>query len=64
VTARDAMNRLRQDGWVERPGRGRHVVFARRGMGTVIVPTHHGNLATGTLRTIYRDAGWQWPPRP
>jgi hypothetical protein len=28
----------------------------------VVVPNHRGDLKTGTLRAIYRDAGWRWPP--
>jgi predicted RNA binding protein YcfA (HicA-like mRNA interferase family) len=56
------MNRLRREGWAERPGRGSHIVF-RSGDRTVIVPNDPGDLRTGTLRAIYRDAGWQWPPR-
>ena len=27
VTAREVMNRLRREGWAERPGKGSHVVF-------------------------------------
>ena len=56
------MQRLRREGWAERPGRGSHVKFQKEGR-SVIVPNHPGDLRTGTLRAIYRDAGWSWPPR-
>jgi predicted RNA binding protein YcfA (HicA-like mRNA interferase family) len=62
VTAREVMNRLRREGWAERPGWGSHIVF-RSGDRTVIVPNDPGDLRIGTLRAIYRDAGWQEPPR-
>jgi predicted RNA binding protein YcfA (HicA-like mRNA interferase family) len=57
------MNRLRREAWAEQPGRGPHVKFTRDGR-MVIVPNHPGDLRTGTLRAIYRDAGWPWPIRP
>ena len=57
------MNRLRREGWAEQSGRGSHVKFQKESR-IVIVPNHRGDLAIGTLRAIYRDAGWQWPPRP
>lgn len=62
MTARAVMNRLRREGWAERPGRGSHVVFlkARR---VVVVPNHRGDIKPGTLRSICRGAGWEYPPQ-
>jgi predicted RNA binding protein YcfA (HicA-like mRNA interferase family) len=62
MTAREVINRLRQDGWAEQPGRGSHVKFQKNGR-TVIVSNHRGDIPAGTLRAIFRDAGWQWPPQ-
>jgi predicted RNA binding protein YcfA (HicA-like mRNA interferase family) len=57
------MQRLRQEGWAEHQGKGSHVKFTKAGR-VVVVPNHRGDLKIGTLRAIYRDAGWQWPLRP
>jgi predicted RNA binding protein YcfA (HicA-like mRNA interferase family) len=56
------MNRLRREGWAERPGKGAHVIFSKPGSPNVAVPNHRGDLPIGTLRAIARDAGWKWPP--
>jgi predicted RNA binding protein YcfA (HicA-like mRNA interferase family) len=42
--------------------KGAHVIF-RKESRTVVVPHHRGDLQTGTLRAIYRDAGRRWPPQ-
>ncbi|HEU0218950.1 MAG TPA: type II toxin-antitoxin system HicA family toxin [Stellaceae bacterium] len=55
------MNRLRQEGWAEHPGKGSHVKFTKDGR-MVVVPNHRSDLKTGLLRAIHRDAGWPWPP--
>jgi predicted RNA binding protein YcfA (HicA-like mRNA interferase family) len=57
------MNRLRQEGWAEHPGKGSHVKFTKGGSRMVIVPNHRGDLKIGIVRAIYRDAGWPWPPQ-
>ena len=62
MTPREVMNRLRREGWAERSSKGSHVIF-RKDSRTVVVPNHRGDLKTGTLRRIYRDAGWDWPVR-
>ena len=62
MTPREVMQRLRQEGWAEQPGKGSHVKFTKDDH-MVIVPNHRGDIKTGTLRAIYRDAGWQWPLR-
>jgi predicted RNA binding protein YcfA (HicA-like mRNA interferase family) len=60
MTAREVMQRLRREGWFERSGKGSHRVFSKDGR-VVIVAAHPGDLPLGTLRSIYRAAGW--PPR-
>jgi predicted RNA binding protein YcfA (HicA-like mRNA interferase family) len=61
MTAREVIARLRDEGWEERAGKGSHI-FTKPGVGTVIVPNHRGDIPTGTLRAIFRAAGWLWPP--
>jgi predicted RNA binding protein YcfA (HicA-like mRNA interferase family) len=62
LTTREVMNRLRREGWEERSGKGSHVVFTKPGH-TVVVPKHRGDIAPGTLRSICRGAGWDYPPQ-
>jgi len=63
VTAREVMNRLRREGWTERAGKGSHVIFTKAGQKNIPVSRHGADLPLGTLRSICRDAGWEWPPR-
>jgi predicted RNA binding protein YcfA (HicA-like mRNA interferase family) len=63
MTAREVMQRLRREGWSERPGKGSHVIFTKHGQKNITVSSHGGDLPLGTLRSIARDAGWEWPPR-
>jgi predicted RNA binding protein YcfA (HicA-like mRNA interferase family) len=61
VTAREAMSRLRREGWTERTGKGSHVIFKRDGK-RVVVSNHSGNIPIGTLRAICAQADWEYPP--
>ena len=61
MTAREAMARLRREGWSERQGHGAHVIFKKDGL-RVVVSDHRGDIPTGTLRAICRQAGWNYPP--
>jgi predicted RNA binding protein YcfA (HicA-like mRNA interferase family) len=63
MTANEATARLRREGWQERPGKGSHLIFRRDGK-RVVIAVHRGDIPTGTLRAISRQAGWEWPPRP
>jgi predicted RNA binding protein YcfA (HicA-like mRNA interferase family) len=62
MTAREAMNRLRREGWTERPGKGSHVIFKKGGR-RVVVSSHAGDIPTGTLRAICAQADWEYPPQ-
>jgi predicted RNA binding protein YcfA (HicA-like mRNA interferase family) len=55
------MNRLRRENWTERTGKGAHVVFSKDGR-TIVVSNHAGDIKPGTLRSICRGAGWDYPP--
>jgi len=61
VTAREAMNRLRREGWDDRPGKGSHFIFKKMGK-RVVVSNHSGDIPAGTLRAICDQAGWEYPP--
>lgn len=61
MTAKEVMRRLRREGFEERSGKGSHLVF-RLGDRKVIVASHPGDIPTGTLRQICKQAGWEWPP--
>jgi predicted RNA binding protein YcfA (HicA-like mRNA interferase family) len=63
MTPREVMNRLRREGWAERSGKGSHIVFSKPDNDNVSVPNHRGDIPPGTLRSIARAAGWEWPPR-
>ena len=55
------MSRLRRDGWTLRRVRGSHHHFThpeKPGRVTVAHPVR--NIPIGTLRSIFRQAGWEW----
>jgi predicted RNA binding protein YcfA (HicA-like mRNA interferase family) len=62
MTAREVMARLQREGWQERPGKGAHVVFTKPGRKNIPVSRDGGDVPIGTLRSIARDAGWEWLP--
>jgi predicted RNA binding protein YcfA (HicA-like mRNA interferase family) len=62
LTPREVISRLRREGWTERPGKGAHVVFLDAGR-IVIVSNHREDIKPGTLRSICRGAGWEYPPK-
>jgi predicted RNA binding protein YcfA (HicA-like mRNA interferase family) len=62
MRATEAIRRLRREGWEERPGKGSYLIFRRAGK-LVVIANHPGDIPTGTLREICRQAGWAWPPR-
>ncbi len=62
MAAREAMNRLRREGWMARPGKGSHVIF-KNDRRRVVVSNNAGEIPTGTLRAICAQAGWEYPPQ-
>ena len=59
---RDVVKKLAADGWiVKRKGPGDHVqyVHPERG-GRVTVDMGASDIPMGTLRSIFRQAGWEW----
>jgi predicted RNA binding protein YcfA (HicA-like mRNA interferase family) len=57
----DICRRLERDGWQPRAGRGDHLNFNKSGQ-PVVVTMDMGmkEIPIGTLRSIYRKAGWKW----
>ena len=64
MDSRGVIRRLERDGWQLRNVRGSHHNFThpdRRGLVTVTHPMK--DLPIGTLRSIFRQAGWNWSDR-
>jgi predicted RNA binding protein YcfA (HicA-like mRNA interferase family) len=57
---RDVIRRLIDDGWLERKGKGDHRNFVKSGHGVVTIDTGVREIPIGTLRNVYRLAGWRW----
>jgi predicted RNA binding protein YcfA (HicA-like mRNA interferase family) len=59
---REIAARLRADGWtIKRRGPGDHVQYVHpTKSGKVTLDMGADPIPTGTLRSIYRQAGWQW----
>ncbi len=59
---RDVLRQLRDEGWVvARNGPGDHVQLKHPDRsGRVTVDAGRLEIPTGTLRSIYRMAGWEW----
>jgi predicted RNA binding protein YcfA (HicA-like mRNA interferase family) len=55
------IKRLYSEGWVLVGGKGDHQKFKHpKNHGHVVVPHPRKDIAVGTLRNIYRQAGWEW----
>lgn len=64
VKSRDIIKLLKKDGWFLVHVRGSHYQFKHAEKeGRITVPHPKKDLPIGTLRSIYRQAGWDWPPR-
>lgn len=58
MTAREILKILRQDGWYEVNQEGSHLQLKHPTKpGKVTVPRHSGDIAPGTLKRIYQQAG-------
>jgi predicted RNA binding protein YcfA (HicA-like mRNA interferase family) len=58
----DVQRRLGEEGWVVvRKGPGDHLQYKHpTKLGRVTVDAGARDIPTGTLRSIYRQAGWEW----
>lgn len=58
MTAREILKILRKDGWYEVNQEGSHLQLKHpTKSGKVTVPRHSGDIAPGTLKRIYEQAG-------
>jgi predicted RNA binding protein YcfA (HicA-like mRNA interferase family) len=61
MSSREVMVKLNADGWELVQIRGSHQQFKHPTKpGRVTVPHPKHDLPTDTVRSIYRQAGWQW----
>ena len=62
MTVREVVQRLTADGWqVKRKGPGDHVQYSHPTKpGRVTVDMGVRDVPIGTLRSIFRQAGWNW----
>ena len=58
MTAKEAIQRLKRDGWQEVRQTFSHKQFIKNGK-RITVPFHRGNLKPGTERSIKKMAGWE-----
>ena len=62
LSPREVVRLLRDDGWtVKRKGPGDHVQYAHPAKpGKVTIDMGARDIPTGTLRSIFRQVGWEW----
>jgi len=59
--SKDVIRRLEAAGWVLHHVKGSHYQFKHPTRpGKVTVPHPKKDLPVGTLRSIFRQVGWQW----
>lgn len=57
---KEIMKRLKAEGYAAQPAKGDHMKFKKAGADTVVVDMGVREIPIGTLRNIYRQAGWDW----
>jgi len=58
MTAKEVLKLLRRDGWRKTAQRGSHIQMEHpEKPGKVSVPNHKGDIAKGTLQSIFFQAG-------
>ncbi|WP_419861722.1 type II toxin-antitoxin system HicA family toxin [Candidatus Palauibacter sp.] len=64
MSSREIIRRLVADGWTLRNTRGSHHQFVHSDKpGRVTVKHPSKDIPIGTLRSIFRQAGWEWEDR-
>lgn len=58
-TPRDIVKKLLAEGWIDVGGKGDHRNFKEDGR-RVTVDMGVREIPVGTLRSVYRQAGWEW----
>ncbi|WP_462351034.1 type II toxin-antitoxin system HicA family toxin [Fusobacterium varium] len=60
MTSFDVIKRLEKDGWVEVRQKGSHKQFKHpKRKGLVTVPHPRKEFSKGTLKSIFKQAGWE-----
>ncbi|MGN7292108.1 type II toxin-antitoxin system HicA family toxin [Rhizobium sp. SAFR-030] len=63
MDSHEVLKRLKRQGCLEVAQKGRHKHLKHpSGGGRVTVPHPKRDIPVGTLRSIWRQAGWNWPP--
>ena len=61
MNSTELIKRLRAEGWQHVGGKGDHAKYKHPAKaGHVVVPHPRKDIAIGTLRNIFRQAGWDW----
>jgi predicted RNA binding protein YcfA (HicA-like mRNA interferase family) len=61
MTSKEIIRRLESEGWYCAGGKGDHQKYKHPSKaGHVVVPHPRKDMPTGTLRNIFRQAGWEW----
>ena len=61
MDSREVIRPLREKGWILHHTKGDHHQFKHSAIpGKVTIPHPKKDLPIGTLRSIYRQAGWEW----
>lgn len=61
MTSAEVIRRLKEDGWRLQHVVGSHSKFKHpEKPGAVTVPHPEKDIKTGTLRSIFKQAGWKW----
>ena len=64
VNSRQLIKKLKAEGWKKSGGKGDHEKFKHpKKPGHVVIPHPRKDIRIGTLRNIYRQANWDWPPQ-
>ncbi|MDZ7615584.1 MAG: type II toxin-antitoxin system HicA family toxin [Patescibacteria group bacterium] len=63
MNSREIIDRRKDDGWELVHIRGSHHQYKHpTKLGRATVPHPKRDLPTGTVRSIFRQAEWSWPP--
>ena len=63
IQSRKIIKRLKREGWDHVSTDGDHHNFKKEGMAFIVtVPHPRKDIPVGTLRSIFRGTGWEWPP--
>lgn len=61
MNSQEIIRRLEAEGWVEAGGKGSHRKYRHpEKAGHVTVPHPKKDLPMGTVKNIYKQAGWLW----